>query len=610
MIHFSQNHRDKSINELTTGYFDVLIIGGGIVGAGVALQAAAAGMRTALIEKNDFASGSSSRTTKVIHGGLRYLLKGDLEVVSDLVSERRIIQEIAPHIPVEEPMLIPLYDEEEPSFTPFRLKMAMDLYDSMAGVRGSKFENQILTKEDTLKLLPELDDENIIGSGLFLDYNNDDTRLTIENVKQAREEGATIVNHAEGIGFVYDENDQVNGAEIYDSITDQTFYINARTIINTTGPWSDAIRHLDVYDTISDKMEPTKGIHLVVDNKKLPITQPLYFDSGEHDGRMIFVIPRLKKTYFGTTDTSYSDDVDQAKINKTDTDYLLNVVNRRFKDIDLSISDIESSWVGVRPLIDSNNASDYNGGDAGRMTESNFNHLNDLFKAYNTFDISREEVEKELFKIQSNTSERDDTNTVSRGSELTVSPSGLFTLAGGKLTDYRKMAEGAVVKLRNELSATYGKNFPLINSKTYPISGGHFSADKFEKLINDYANEAVSNDLTIEEGRLLARHYGSNMDLVLSLVPAAKPYAKSYDYPLYVATSLIYSLEYESTYSMLDYFVRRTSYFYFNQDDMLEISDAVGRTIRDYLRLRPEEYENQQADFKKAVKESKLNHLR
>lgn len=610
MVHFSQNHRDESINELTTGYFDVLIIGGGIVGAGVAFQAAAAGMRTALIEKNDFASGSSSRTTKVIHGGLRYLLEGDLEVVADLVSERRIIQEIAPHIPVEDPMLIPLYDEEDASFTPFRLKMAMELYDSMAGVRGSKFENQILTKEDTMKLLPELDDKNLIGSGLFLDYNNDDTRLTIENIKQAREEGATIVNHAEVISFVYDENDQVNGAEIYDNITDQTFYINARTIINTTGAWSDDIRHLDVYDTSPDKMEPTKGIHLVVDNEKLPITQPLYFDSGEHDGRMIFVIPRLKKTYFGTTDSPYSDDIDQAKIKKADTDYLLKVINRRFKDIELTVSDIDSSWVGLRPLIDSNNASDYNGGDAGRMTERHFDHLNDLFKAYNNSDISREEVESEIFKIRSNTSERDDTNSVSRGSELTVSPSGLFTLAGGKLTDYRKMAEGVVVELRNELSATYGENFPLINSKTSPISGGHFSADKFEKFIDDKANQAVSYDLSIEEGRLLARHYGSNMDLVLSLVSAARPYAKSYDFPLSVATSLIYSLEYESTYSMLDYFVRRTPFFYFNQDEMLEISDAVGRVIRDYLRLSPEAYETQQADFKKAVKESKLNHLR
>ncbi|MGO1919446.1 MAG: FAD-dependent oxidoreductase, partial [Alkalibacterium gilvum] len=319
---FSIESRKKDIEALKNETVDVLIIGGGITGAGAALQASASGLKTCLVEMQDFSEGTSSRSTKLVHGGLRYLKNFDVEVVADTVQERAVVQGIAPHIPKPDPMILPIYDEANTTFSMFSLKVAMDLYDRLADVTGTKYANYTLTKEEVLKRQPQLKSEGLLGAGVYLDYRNNDARLVIENIKQAAEDGGRMLSRTKVVGITHDEEGRVSGAKVQDLLTGEMFTIKARTVLNTTGPWSDTIRQMDDKTETTPQMRPTKGVHLVVDKKRLSVEQPTYFDTGKQDGRMVFVIPREEKTYFGTTDTDYKGDLKNPKVEQEDVDYL------------------------------------------------------------------------------------------------------------------------------------------------------------------------------------------------------------------------------------------------------------------------------------------------
>lgn len=610
MLQFSYSSRKDQIKELKDNEYELVIIGGGITGAGVAVQAAASGVKTALIEMQDFSEGTSSRSTKLVHGGIRYLKNFDLEVVSDTVQERAVVQNIAPHIPQPDPMLMPLYDEKDVTFNPMRLKVAMDLYDSLANVKNSKYANQMLSAEEVLAKQPNLSEKNLIAGGIYLDYNNNDSRLTIENIKQAANDGAVEVSRIKANGFEYTDN-KISGVKVKDQLSGEEFTIKTKLAINTTGPWSDTVRELDEVVETVPQMRPTKGVHFVVDREKLPINQPTYVDSGEEDGRMVFILPREKKTYFGTTDTDFTGDFEHPTITQADLDYLLKIINNRFKDVNISIDDIESSWAGLRPLIDSNNASDYNGGDSGRLSEQKFDELVATFDSYIKGDSDRKTVEKALSSTDSSTSERGDgPSLVSRGSDLSQSDSQLITLAGGKLTDYRKMAEGALRLILPQLTEITGNKYNLVQSKTYPVSGGHFSPVRIDESMEDFANLAVARGFEYPKAIKLARLYGSNMQNVVALLPEAHDYAEQYNFPLEVAVSLLYSLEYEMTYTANDFFERRTTYLLFKRDEMLTLVDPVLNTIQDYFKLSDKEISMQGEVLQARIDESSLAHLR
>ncbi|ANK60617.1 hypothetical protein AYR54_10160 [Loigolactobacillus backii] len=190
---FSLTTRKEIIDHLQSEALDLLIIGGGITGAGVAIQASSTGIKSGLIEMQDFAEGTSSRSTKLVHGGIRYLKTFDVEVVSDTVKERAIVQRIAPHIPRPDPMLLPIYDEAGATFSLFSVKVAMDLYDRLANVTDPKYTNYTISKEEVLKREPHLKAENLLGGGVYLDYINNDSRLVIENIKKAQEKRVSII---------------------------------------------------------------------------------------------------------------------------------------------------------------------------------------------------------------------------------------------------------------------------------------------------------------------------------------------------------------------------------------------------------------------------------
>ncbi len=607
MTTFSKKNRATDINTLKKETYDLIVIGGGITGAGILLQAAASGLKTALFEMQDFSEGTSSRSTKLVHGGLRYLKQFDIEVVSDTVSERAVIKQIAPHIPQPSKMLLPLYDEEGSTFNPLKLKVSMDLYDSLANVpANSEFKNQMLTAEEVLELQPNIQTDNLIAGGLYLDFTNNDSRLVIENIKQAVDDGAIAMSRTQVIDYIYEGN-TICGVKVKDRLTDEVYDVRSNVVINATGVWSDQLRSIDQFDDTPPQMRPTKGIHVSVDQSKLKVNQPVYIDSGKNDGRMIFVIPRGNKTYFGTTDTDYKGDLENPTVELEDVTYLLDIINRRFKGVSISLSDIESSWAGLRPLIESNSSSDYNGGDAGRLSDDSFNKLVNLFDQYQKDNSIRPEIEETLLNLSSNKSERENNpSAISRGSKLSISDSGLITLAGGKITDYRKMAHGAMLKVLEILSQTFNRHFTLINSEIYPVSGGHFAKD-VENEMYKLSRLAYKHGISNKEALWLANLYGSNMDKVLEEVTLAKELSETKGYPLSIILSVLYSLKYEMTFTLSDYFARRTTFLLFETEKISELIQPVSEVFKYYLELSDSDIQAQQDELQELLNTSQLN---
>lgn len=608
-MNLSIKNRQETLDTLQERYFDVLIIGGGITGAGLALQAAASGLETGLIEMQDFSEGTSSRSTKLVHGGLRYLKNFDVEVVSDTVTERAVVQQIAPHIPKATPMLIPVYDEKGATFDPFRLKVAMDLYDSLAGVTGTDYANFELSKEEVAKRLPEVSKDGLLGGGNYLDFSNSDVRLVIENIKQAHEDGATVASRVKAVGYLFDENGRVNGVEAEDVISDERLEIKARTVVNASGPWSDSVRNLSTEE--EDKtyqMRPTKGVHLVVDETVLKVPQPIYFDTGENDGRMVFVIPREGKTYFGTTDTDYDGDFTEPTVTQEDVDYLLRVVNRRFPNADITLSHVESSWAGLRPLIAGNSSSDYNGGNSGKIQEDSFNDLIDVVKRYLDEEATREDVESTVGSLEGSLSEQSlDPSEVSRGSQLDVDDNGLITIAGGKITDYRKMAEGALKKVAEILREDFSRPFRLINSKTYPVSGGQIDPENVNKEIELLIRQGVERGLVQKDAEYLANLYGSNVEKVYSIsekVPEDSRLSKRQWLSLY------YALENEAVATPVDFFLRRTNLMLFRRDEVDAMIEPVLDIMAEYLSWSDEQKAAYQKELEETLAKNDLDYLK
>ena len=607
-MEFSKETRRLAIEKMQDRQLDLLIIGGGITGAGVALQAAASGMETGLIEMQDFAEGTSSRSTKLVHGGLRYLKQFDVEVVSDTVSERAVVQQIAPHIPKPDPMLLPVYDEEGSTFSLFCLKVAMDLYDLLAGVNNTDLANKVLTKEEVLEREPHLKQEGLLGGGVYLDYRNNDARLVIENIKRAAKDGALIASRVKAESFIKDEAGKVVGIVARDLLTDSTFEIRARLVINTTGPWSDEVRNLGGEGSGILQMRPTKGVHLVVDSSRLSVPQPTYFDTGLADGRMVFVLPRENKTYFGTTDTDYTGDLANPMVTQEDVDYLLAIVNNRFPEAHLTLDDIESGWAGLRPLLSGNGASDYNGGNNGKISDESFNSLIETVKAYLNNEKSRDDVEHDLTHLEGSVSEKSlDPSAVSRGSSLDRDDNGLLTLAGGKITDFRKMAEGAMDKVAAILKEEHGRSFKLINSKTYPVSGGELNPANVAEEIEHLAQLGVKKGLAYEDALYLANLYGSNAPKVYALNHKIEAVSGLNQRDL---LSLHYAMKEDMTLTPVDYLLRRTNYMLFMREQMDTVLPDILLEMAAYYQWTDEEAARQKDQLEQALAKNDLAYLK
>lgn len=605
---FSSETRKETIKNIKTKQLDVLIIGGGITGAGVALQASAAGMNTALIEMQDFSEGTSSRSTKLVHGGIRYLKNFDVEVVADTVTERAVVQGIAPHIPKPAPMLLPIYDEASSTFNMFSVKVAMDLYDQLANVTGSKFANYTLTADEVLTREPYLKKDGLLGGGVYLDFKNNDARLVIENIKQAAADGGHMLSRVKAVGFIYNQDGQVAGVNAKDLVTDEEFDIKANLVINTGGPWVDKIRQLDKSKEFVPQIRPTKGVHLVVASERLTVPQPTYLDTGKNDGRMFFVVPRENKTYFGTTDTDYQGDYLNPTVEQEDVDYLLECVNYRYPTAKITLADIESSWVGLRPLISTNGGSDYNGGDNGKITDDSFTKVIDIVTKYKENTVDRFAVEGVLSKLESTLSEGgDNPSAVSRGSDLTREEDGLITLSGGKITDYRKMAEGALVLIQKLLKSEFQKEYTLVDSKTYQVSGGKMDPQKVDERLAELVEEGINKGLSEEEATYLADLYGTNAPQVFDKVGKMEAFP---GLPLGESLSLDYAMSEEMTLTPADFLVRRTNHMLFMRDSLDKVKEPVIQAMANRFNWTEEEKSGHITELNRVINESDLIELK
>ena len=511
MTKLDSRNRQSIINNLNSHRFDLLVIGGGITGAGIALDAAARGLKVALVEKNDFAFGTSSRSTKLIHGGLRYLKQLEFGLVKEVGSERAVVHKLAPHLVVPEKMLLPLYEKR--GFSSLLTSIGLKLYDFLAGVK-SEDQRRMLTKKQTLKQEPLLLADDVKGGAIYAEYRTDDARLTTEIMKTASRHGAEVINYCEVVDFVYEAR-KIVGAKVKDVLTDTPYQIKATTVVSAAGPWVDELRTIN-HSKKGKQLHLTKGVHLVVDKKRLPIVQAIYFDV--EDGRMIFAIPRGRVTYIGTTDTTYMGSKEMVVATLEDAEYLIRAVNRTFPSAQLTLHDIESSWAGLRPLIHEEGKS---------------------------------------------------ASELSRKDEIFESSTGLISIAGGKLTGYRKMAERVVDLVLDKMDEA-DREFDECKTDLIPLVESPFKDYEEVKAYLTSVKERVSKlDLDSFYADYLVGNYGKQTNAILDNIQAGQieiELAKA-ELRFGIANELITLPE--------DFFIRRTGRLYFFKNSIDVIEEAI-----------------------------------
>jgi glycerol-3-phosphate dehydrogenase len=480
--------------------FDLIVIGGGITGAGIALDAASRGFRVAMVEKSDFASGTSSRSTKLIHGGLRYLGQFRFNLVRESLIERATLHRLAPHLSRPLPFLVPLYTRPVPSplgRSRLKLKLGLSLYDWLSGAKNIG-PHRWLDPAETAALAPKLEQRGLRGAFLFYDCVTDDARLVVEVTKTAARHGAVIANYARVEGLIRNGN-RVSGVEAVDSLSAARFSIKSRLVINATGVWVDQVAALG-RGRGTGWLRPSKGVHVVFPANKIDVKAAVLIPSlGEQ--RFLFLVPWQGRVIVGTTDTDYNGDLDALAATSGEVNQLIESAARFFPQAALSSQDIVSCFAGLRPLIGTSDGSP---------------------------------------------------SAISREEKLYESEPGLLSIAGGKLTTYRRMAERVVDLAVRRLGASVGRcntlQIPLARLDTPP-----------GRLTAELSAAAAESDVPVETAIHLADRYGGNYRRILELAAGAGELKQRIcsDLP-HIAAEALYSARYEMTMSMDDFLERRT----------------------------------------------------
>ncbi|MBN2029818.1 glycerol-3-phosphate dehydrogenase/oxidase [bacterium] len=407
--------------------WDFIVIGGGATGVGTALEAASRGYRVALIEQNDFSAGTSSRSTKLIHGGVRYLQQGNISLVLEALKERGLLRRNAPHLVRNLPFIVPTYDWWEGPFYGIGLK----LYDVLAGKEGFGASKNLST-EETLKQIPTVEMDGLRGGVIYHDGQFDDSRLVINLAQTAAEQGATVINYAKAVQL-QKKHDCISGVIVQDVENNKEYTLESRAVINATGVFSDQIRQMDDPEA-PPIIQPSQGVHIVLDRSFLPGETAIMVPHTD-DGRVLFAIPWHDKVIVGTTDTPVDQVVLEPIPLKEEIEFLLTHA-AKYLIKDPSPEDVLSTFAGLRPLVSGT---------------------------------------KNL-----------ETATISREHTISISRSGLVTIAGGKWTTYRKMAEET---LDHAIAVAQLEHRPSV-SRTLQIHGYHNHADSFGTL-SDYGSDAI-----------------------------------------------------------------------------------------------------------------------
>ena len=538
-------NRKKLIKKIEEESYDLLIIGGGVTGAGIALDAATRGLKTVLIEKKDFASGTSSKSTKLIHGGLRYLKQFEIALVREVGRERAVVHNLAPHLVKNEKMILPLI--KDGTYGKMLTSFGLMVYDVLAGVEKED-QRKMLTKEETLEIEPSLRPDILEGGGIYAEYRTDDARLTMEILKTATHFGAHVINYAEATEFIYTDN-RISGVTWEDKLSGKQHKLSAKYTISAAGPWVDKLREKN--KSLSGKhLHPTKGVHIVVARERFPVDHAMYFDVP--DGRMIFAVPRDRTTYIGTTDTDYHGDLDDVRTDMYDVQYLIDGVNHIFPSVDLKVEDVESTWAGLRPLIEEEGKS---------------------------------------------------ASELSRKDEIFESETGLLSIAGGKLTGYRKMAERILDKVTEKIKAEYDLEVKACQTETTVLQGGVFAGTKDVKRYQQGLEKrlAMMHQDLVTYSEYLVSTYGRQSDDILGY------YDEKVDdaHVALVMAELEFTLENEAAFTLLDFFERRTGRLYFHISSIEPSKIQVADRMAEYFEWTDERKKQQLEDLNRAIHLSK-----
>ena len=501
--------------------YDVVVIGGGITGAATAREAALRGLTVLLVEKDDFAAGTSSRSSKLIHGGLRYLESYQFRLVAESLRERERMLRVAPHLTEVRPFLYLLHDGEPPSR--FLLSLGLTFYDVASGAWRTR-RHRMLSAAQVAAREPYLATEGLRGAGLFHDVLTDDARLTVDTVHGAAEAGAHVLNHAAVTGLVL-EDGRAGGVRVADRIGGGTFEVRARRVLNATGPWTERTRALETPDGDGSRPEagpvtrPTKGVHIVVRRSDFPLGTAVFLRSPD-DGRVVWPVPSLQEdlVYIGTTDTDYTGDLDDVHPEPADIRYLLDVANRAIPAARLTERHVVGSWAGLRPLV----------APPPGVSES---------------DTSREH-------------------------QISTGPAGMLTISGGKLTSSRLMArqlvDAAVSSMRRRTR----------RAPVRPLPGADARA------IRDVRTTALAHAVPLPIVETWIGRYGSKARHVLERWLAGPDAREVVGVRLLTRAEIAYCVEEELVVTLADLMVRRTSAFFWDATGGLASIEAVADELQ------------------------------
>ncbi|WP_424860522.1 FAD-dependent oxidoreductase [Streptomyces sp. MMS24-I29] len=525
---------------------DLLVIGGGITGASVARDAALRGLSVVLVDRDDFASGTSSRSSKLIHGGLRYLQTYQFRMVNESVREREVMMRIAPHLADLQPFLYLVYDGYPEGRA--LLNLGLTFYDAFSRA-PLKRRHRMLGRNAVLRREPHLNPNGLKGGGLYHDALTDDARLVIDVLRSASQAGALLANHREVTGLIR-EHGRVAGAELTDRLTGEHMSVRAKSVVNAAGPWVDRVLGLEQAPE-RPTLRPTKGVHIVLRSEDYPLNTAVFLRSPS-DSRVVWPTPAGdgRHVYIGTTDTDFTGSLDDVVADEADFTYLLEAANHTLPEANVGTSHIVASWAGLRPLM------------APAPGTSN--------------------------------------SAASREHALTTGPGGMISAAGGKLTTARLMGAQIVDIVAEQLRDRHGiRGLPASTTGRIAISGG--AAGEIFRARQDVASAPV----TPETRQRWLRRYGGN---AVELADAAAREPKdgaTIGHSALTQAEIEYAVHREMAMTVTDVLVRRTGSFFWSADGDASVIDDVSDTLGTAHGYTTEQRTAQQRDYRHWVERNR-----
>jgi glycerol-3-phosphate dehydrogenase len=540
-VSFSGPTRNERISRLAKESFDLLIVGGGITGAAIARDASQRGLSVALIEKGDFASGTSSRSSKLVHGGLRYLKGRHVRLVRESLRERGVLLKIAPHLVEPAAFYLPVYAGGRDGR--LKLRLGLTAYDLLAGF-GDIGRHTVLSREQMLAAEPLLRPEGLQGGFRYFDCVVNDARLTLATLRSAIEDGTVALNYVEAAAMQRD-GERISGVTLRDTLSGKTGAVSAKVVVNATGPWSDRVREMA---GVSRMLTPTKGVHLVLSRTRLGLSTIVVIPRAD---RILFAVPCGDSVYVGTTDTFYDDDPSKVVVDSADASYVLEAVNALFPSVRATAPDVVAGWAGVRPLVASE----------GQPLPSD----------------------------------------VSRDFEIDVGPEGMYSIAGGKLTTCRAMAEALVSRVVDQEGEHFGWQTKPCRTAETPVFGGNI--DGFDRYASSAANALAGGwNVPLEAAQRLVKTYGTEHVRLLGCARTDptlfRPLAEGC--PV-LRVEAVYAAEQEMALTLQDFMERRTELMLFDPQHGLDGVDEAADLMGGVLGWDRKERQRQVALYKEAV---------